>query len=214
MTGRSGRGAVRASRVGSRPLRPGAGTSRRAVRAVSCWRWNGGFDAHSGPSSGDPRRRASRPIATSILATSDGSFTSKPVGADWVLTQSALRPAKARPALERRMPLSGAPQYGRRAPSHVNSPESCVELVVCKPGLEHQAIERLDDPPAPNRRRRSRPSSEMTVTRIKTARSALIDHVLVNLEVEIALDKLDERRVHVGWIVEEEVQRSSCSASV
>jgi hypothetical protein len=80
MTGRSGRRAVRASRVGSRPLRPGAGTSRRAVRAVSCWRWNGGFGAHSGPSSGDPRRRASRPIATSILATSDGSFTSTPAG--------------------------------------------------------------------------------------------------------------------------------------
>jgi hypothetical protein len=76
MTGRSGRRAVRASRVGSRPLRPGAGTSRRAVRAVSCWRWNGGFGAHSGPSSGDPRRRASRPEETSTVASRNVRFSS------------------------------------------------------------------------------------------------------------------------------------------
>jgi hypothetical protein len=34
----------------------------RAVKAISCSQWNAGFGAHSGPSRGDPRRRAFRPI--------------------------------------------------------------------------------------------------------------------------------------------------------
>src|ERR1700722_4880734 len=36
----------------------------------------------------------------------------------------------------------------------------------------------------------------------KDRRPALVDHVLVNLDAEIPLDKLGDRRVHVGWIGE------------
>jgi hypothetical protein len=38
---------------------------------------NGGYGADSAPSQDDPGRLTFRPIATSILATGDGRFTSK-----------------------------------------------------------------------------------------------------------------------------------------
>ena len=54
------------------------GLPLRAVKPISRSQWNGGYGADSGPSRGDPCRRAFRPIEASTDAISNGSYTSTP----------------------------------------------------------------------------------------------------------------------------------------
>ena len=67
-----------ALRVGADSRQANSGRLRWAVKTISCSQWNGGFGAHSGPSRGYPRRRASRPIEASKTVVCYVRFTSTP----------------------------------------------------------------------------------------------------------------------------------------
>ena len=56
-----------------------SGRSAKGVNPILGSHWNGGFGSHSGPSRGDPRRRASRPIEASRVRVCYVRLTSKPV---------------------------------------------------------------------------------------------------------------------------------------
>src|SRR5208282_2868153 len=63
---------------GHRRPRCAEGSSLRAEKPISRSQWNAGYGADSGPSRGDLRRRASRPIEASKAAIRNVRLTSTP----------------------------------------------------------------------------------------------------------------------------------------
>ena len=118
-----------------------AGGLKKAAKPTTDAEWKGGYGADCGRSRGDPCRRAIRPIATSILATSDGSFTSTPD------VQSLGTSVARRVDLTRSKLLSGTVGPGALLPYRLRQP---------RPGFRPFNSARNCRSPRPNRPQRRR----------------------------------------------------------